>query len=144
MMGIYGTQWTSQFGDVPTQDWYEALLPFSGQVVDMALGRCCQRESRFPPNLPEFLSICRWCRDDWQRHVEWREASSRPAIEDASDVQGEKERLREFVIQFRPIMLQALNRGLDLPDLHRRCRVLFDAGESLEAIVREVGLGVQE
>ncbi len=142
-MGIYGTQWTSQFGDVPTRDWYEALLPFSGQVVEMALGRCCQRESRFPPNLPEFLSICRWCRDDWQRQLEFRESLRRPQIEDSGDA-SRRERLCEFVVQFRPIMLRALDRGLDLPDLHRRCRVLFDAGESLEPILREVGLCVPE
>lgn len=72
--GWYGNQFLSKFatGELDDQGkdrgiksarmvWTSELSKFSTETVMAAAARCKEDHQKFPPNLPEFLALCRAC-----------------------------------------------------------------------------------
>ena len=58
MTKLFGSRWSSQFGDCDDGTWASALRGVSTPVLADAIGRVAMSGSEFPPSLPEFLAIC--------------------------------------------------------------------------------------
>lgn len=58
---IYGNAWTNQFGvssGPAWQTWSKALANIAPEEIGLAVNSLVNMQSKFPPNLPEFLSLC--------------------------------------------------------------------------------------
>ena len=59
----YGAKWAAQYGDFPRErvkaTWAEELGGFASQGDAIAQAINAQKNSPFPPTLPEFLVLCR-------------------------------------------------------------------------------------
>lgn len=57
----YGAMWADRYGQFPRQrvkdSWAEDLAGISGDELRRGLDAC--KQSKFPPTLPEFISLCR-------------------------------------------------------------------------------------
>lgn len=60
---FYGSKWAAQYGDFPRErvkgTWAEELIGFIDKPEVIAMAVRAQKESPFPPTLPEFLAQCR-------------------------------------------------------------------------------------
>lgn len=58
---IYGNQWLSAFGEEPNQQWELAISNLTRREILLAieLCKCKYTDSRFPPNLTQFLNYCK-------------------------------------------------------------------------------------
>lgn len=69
MVEMYGPKWTSQAGEKPTELWSKAVSALSDDQVRTALGKCIKSGDRWPPSLPEFLTLARGeKRENWQAY----------------------------------------------------------------------------
>jgi hypothetical protein len=61
MTGIYGHIWTSTYDDEAIKIWSATFTRRSLSREDLRRGisKCLDRGDKFPPNLPEFLELCR-------------------------------------------------------------------------------------
>jgi hypothetical protein len=59
MHGSYGSNWGNNFGQTPNREWTEALAQHQEWVVAEGLKDCLLRDTKWPPMLPEFISMCR-------------------------------------------------------------------------------------
>lgn len=58
---IYGNAWTNQFGQAGEgawETWCKAMDGLSVSQVSYGVNRVIDERPKFPPNLPEFLSLC--------------------------------------------------------------------------------------
>ena len=89
---FYGAKWAAQYGDFPRQrvkqTWAEELAGFADMGGAIAQALSAQKESPFPPTLPEFLKLCR----DAARRMG---ASGAPALEHRQTIE-ERERAAEL------------------------------------------------
>lgn len=89
---FYGAKWAAQYGDFPRQrvkqTWAEELAGFSDMGGAIAQALNAQKESPFPPTLPEFLKLCR----DAARRMG---GSGAPALEHRQTIE-ERERAAEL------------------------------------------------
>jgi hypothetical protein len=74
--GFYGNLFLSKFatGDVDPQSgedrglasarnvWGHGLREFDASTIKTALGRCIERHTEYPPNLPQFTQLCMACK----------------------------------------------------------------------------------
>lgn len=62
MAEIYGTRWTSSYGDDPSkgaaQTWSKGLAGLSGEQLARGLSACIACAEPWPPTLPEFRMHC--------------------------------------------------------------------------------------
>lgn len=62
MAQIYGTKWTSSYGDDPSkgaaQTWAKGLAGLSGEQLARGLSSCITCAEPWPPTLPEFRMHC--------------------------------------------------------------------------------------
>ena len=58
MTKLFGSRWSSQFGDCDDGTWASALRGVTTPVLADAIGRIAMSGREFPPSLPEFLAIC--------------------------------------------------------------------------------------
>jgi hypothetical protein len=56
---VYGRQFTDAHGEEPSAPWIMALADVSDEQCVAACNALLKRTSTFPPNLPEFLDLCR-------------------------------------------------------------------------------------
>lgn len=58
MAGQYGSNWGNNFGHAPNEEWTEAIIQRPEWVVGEALKDCFNRDTKWPPMLPEFVALC--------------------------------------------------------------------------------------
>lgn len=60
---FYGAKWAAQYGNFPRErvkrTWGEELAGFADMPAALRRAVEAQKESQFPPTLPEFLALCR-------------------------------------------------------------------------------------
>lgn len=60
---FYGAKWAAQYGDFPRErvkaTWAEELAGFADKPEAIGKAIDAQKQSPFPPTLPEFLTLCR-------------------------------------------------------------------------------------
>jgi hypothetical protein len=70
---MYGTKWREAFGSFFTQTgeisrtvvtWSEALYEVTPERLRRGLNACLERDSPWPPTLPEFMKLCE--RKPWE------------------------------------------------------------------------------
>lgn len=85
MESRYGSLWADRYGALPRNqvksDWAEDLAGFTGEELRKGLEAC--KTLKFPPTLPEFLTLCRPVLDG---RAEWAEACEQMRIR----LQGEQ------------------------------------------------------
>lgn len=59
MTEVFGTRWTSQYGDTLPDTWRRALADMSGADIGQGLIACLKEAREWPPSLPEFRRMCR-------------------------------------------------------------------------------------
>ena len=59
MSAIYGTRWTSSFGESDDGTWAAALGFVEPSAIRSALGKCAVAGGEWPPSLPQFISMCK-------------------------------------------------------------------------------------
>jgi hypothetical protein len=66
MTGIYGPIWTSTYHDEAIKIWGATFTRRGLNRDDLrrGLSKCLDRGEKFPPNLPEFLELCRMTKAD--------------------------------------------------------------------------------
>jgi hypothetical protein len=83
MTGQYGSNWGNNFGFKPSEEWSTALDGIQEWIVAIALEQCFERNSPWPPMLPEFMMLCRTVPAHKNPKV-----SSAPQLEDKSKGPG--------------------------------------------------------
>lgn len=56
---IYGNAFISNFGEVPNQFWIEDLARILPRDIERGIEQCRRNASPFPPNLGQFLEMCK-------------------------------------------------------------------------------------
>lgn len=59
MQQMYGHSWHSAYGATDDGTWAVGLADFTAEEIGLGLRRCLDRNSSFPPSLPEFRALCR-------------------------------------------------------------------------------------
>jgi len=63
MTEIYGALWASSYGETPTPAWSRAILSLPAdqmaERIKQGLNHCATCGAKYPPTLPEFLSMCK-------------------------------------------------------------------------------------
>lgn len=129
MAQIFGHAWKS-FGDVPSSTWVEALAQFEPEIIVLAVKLTLEKPRKWPPNLTEFIELCRYAISEISRRKEWEDALNRPKIEDYSDSTEAHERFLDAAKAFSPIMRKAMELDEPIPDF-TEFREKFESGSIL-------------
>jgi hypothetical protein len=105
LASIYGPRWISTYGVDPDPIWARAIASIPGPALTQALQACLERGSEWPPNLPEFLAMCRPARvvdyepwmatgvDETQKRLE----HLRSRVTAPGDARAHVQRMREIL-----------------------------------------------
>jgi hypothetical protein len=100
LLAIYGDRfammWAPSDKDEMKEVWGDALRTFNANEIQSALHACMERE--YPPNLPQFVALCRA-----SVREETRPSDKRLCFISSPPVSKEKaqETLRELMVRFR-------------------------------------------
>lgn len=140
----YGDQWAQKFGSVPTHrmaaTWAKDLADMSGAEIARGIDAC--KDSRFPPGLADFRSMCRPQLDyssslleaieQMQRRAMNDDAWSHPAIYWAAAKIGSFDLLNRTTRDLEPIWRRELQEQMakgEWPDIPRRVPALPAPGQ---------------
>jgi hypothetical protein len=56
---MYGSKFTSVFGEQPSETWGRVLHDMNAEDIGRGLSACIDREDKFPPDAIEFRKLCR-------------------------------------------------------------------------------------
>src|SRR5690606_29906760 len=59
MQEMFGSSWSSQYGDAPSRTWTQALSHMTDEQIVRGLQRIALGGEKFPPTLPQFSALCR-------------------------------------------------------------------------------------
>lgn len=59
MQEMFGSSWSSQYGDAPSRTWTQALSHMTDEQIVRGLQRIALGGEKFPPTLPQFIAVCR-------------------------------------------------------------------------------------
>jgi len=97
MTDMYGTRWTSQYGETPLSTWRLGLDGLSAADVGVGIEACAKSGSAWPPSLPEFRSMAKPNRAPHLRSVDTVSKLPPPGTRD-------RERARENIARMRELL----------------------------------------
>ncbi len=102
MTEMYGTRWTSQYGDEPLPAWRAGLSDLSASQIGAGIMACRNSGNEWPPSLPEFRALAKPNRPPYYRDDNVKQLPQK---------QSAPEKGREEIAKLKALLSRAKNIG---------------------------------